>query len=65
MNSIKRIRESRNIRQVELAKLLNVTQGAISQWETGNCLPQADMLPQIAKVLDCTIDELLQDKSSA
>ena len=35
MNNIKKLREKKGIKQDELAKLLNVTQGAVSGWETG------------------------------
>lgn len=34
-NNIKKIRESKGMKQDELARLLNVTQGAVSGWETG------------------------------
>jgi len=28
------------------------------QWEAGECMPTADKLPAIAKILDCKIEEL-------
>lgn len=47
--------------QDELAKQIGVTQGAVSQWEIGNKSPRAKMLPKLAKVLKCSIDELLTE----
>ena len=49
----------RQISQLDLAKIIGVSQGAVSQWETGQSLPRAELLPKLAAALDCTIDELL------
>ena len=56
--TIEMLRKKANISQEEIAKRLNVTQGAISQWEKGITRPTADKLPELAKILGCTIDEL-------
>lgn len=53
-------REKRGITQAELADSLCVTQGAISQWETGKSFPRAELLPKLADILGCTVDELLR-----
>ena len=53
-------REKRGITQAELADSLCVTQGAISQWETGRSFPRAELLPKLADILGCTVDELLR-----
>ena len=58
MNSVKKFREIKGLSQAQLAKCLDVTQGAISQWETGEAMPQTDKLPKLAEALGCTIDEL-------
>lgn len=50
--------------QSELAEKLDVTQGAISQWENRQTNPRTDMLIKIAKILCCTIDELLGNSES-
>ena len=57
--NLKKIREARNITQMELAAKIEVPQSTIASWETGRALPRADKLPAIAKALGCTIDELL------
>lgn len=63
LNKIKALREEKGITQIGLANILEVTQGAISQWETGDSLPRADKLVALAKILDCTVDELLMEES--
>ena len=57
---IKEVRERQNMSQTDLANLLGVTQGAVSQWENGLSFPRSELLPKIAAVLQCTVDELLQ-----
>ena len=58
--NIKNIREQAGLTQVEVAKALNVSQSAVAAWETGRTLPRADKLIDIAKLLNCTIEELLK-----
>lgn len=55
---IKTQREKAGITQAELAARLNVTQAAIAIWETGEAMPRSDKLPEISKILGCSIDEL-------
>ena len=42
----------------ELAARIGVTQQAVGMWERGETLPAADRLPDIARALECSIDEL-------
>lgn len=53
-------REKANITQAELAKALNVTQTCIAKWETGEAKPRADKLPELARILNCTIEDLFE-----
>ncbi len=57
--SIKKLREKKKISQIQLAEMLNVTQSAVAMWETGVNKPRVGTLVQLAKILDCTVDELL------
>lgn len=52
-------RKQKNLTQEELAQILEVSPQAISKWENGHSLPAAVLLPELAKVLDCTIDSIL------
>jgi transcriptional regulator with XRE-family HTH domain len=59
MNNLKRLRKISGLKQKEVSQKINVTQGLISQWETGISLPRTDLLPKIATLYKCSIDELL------
>lgn len=59
MNKLKEMRKSRNCSQKFIADKLGITQGAISQWEQGKSMPNTDKLIELAKILHCSIDELL------
>lgn len=61
MNDLKRIRMQKNMTQVELAEMLGISRTAVSMWETGEALPRAETLKRLAKILGCTIDELLKN----
>ena len=56
---IKELRLARNMSQVELANLLNVTKQSVSNWENDNIQPSVEMLIKISKVFGVTTDYLL------
>lgn len=58
---IKDIRVSKKMTQQNIADELNVERTTVAMWENGSALPRADKLPQLAKILDCTIDELFEN----
>lgn len=60
MNAIKAYRKKNNMTQLELSNSLKVDQSAISQWENGRSRPRADLLPDLAKTLNCSIDDLFE-----
>jgi len=57
--TIRELRDSFNISQVELAKNLGVTKQCVSNWENDNILPSIDMLIKISKFFNVTTDYLL------
>lgn len=57
-DTLKMLRKQRKIKQSEMAAALNVTQGAIANWENGIRAPSIDALPDIARLLDVSIDQL-------
>mgnify|MGYP002627382321 CR=1 FL=1 len=65
MNNIKTIREKSGMQQSQLAEVLGLTQGAISQWEIGLTTPSIDNLKKLASIFGCTVDELLADPKEA
>ena len=50
--------------QAELASVLGVKQTTVAMWETAASYPRAELLPVIAKTLNCTIDELYTGQSA-
>lgn len=60
---LKELRRANGITQTELAAVIGISQSAIAQWELNIAKPQADKLPLLAKVLGCTIDDLLMDET--
>lgn len=45
----------------QLAERLSVTRATIYFWEQGRYLPNAGLLPELAEILGCTIDDLFTD----
>ena len=58
MNNIKNLRKKEKLTQIDLAKKLKIGQSTVAMWETGEAMPRADKLPELAKILGCTIDDL-------
>ena len=59
MNQIKVLREKQNISQAEVARRLEISQQAISKWESGEADPRSDKLLPLAAILGCSVEELL------
>ena len=58
-DKIKKLRDSYNINQVELAKELGVTKQCVSNWENDNILPSIEMLIKLSKYFNVSTDYLL------
>lgn len=56
---MKELRALRNIKQTELASILNVSQGTIANWESGKRSPDCDMIVKLASVFAVSVDYLL------
>ncbi len=59
---IKHYREEQGMKQETLALKLDVDRSTIAKWENGDAMPRADKLPEIAKVLGCTINDLFGEE---
>lgn len=55
-------RAAAGMTQAQVAKALGVTKATVNDWEHGRFAPRGKRLPQIAKLLGCTVDEILEDK---
>lgn len=54
-----KMRHKKEITQEQLADFLGVTKASVSKWETGNTMPDIQILPLLASYFDTTLDELL------
>ena len=64
-NRIVKLRKKNGISQEELAKHLNVTRQAVSNWERSKTEPDAEMIKSIAEFFDAEIDYLFYGDSKA
>ena len=55
---ISQYRKEKGITQEALAQILNVTNQAVSKWESDQCCPDIQMLPKLADTFGITIDAL-------
>lgn len=56
------LRKEKKLTGEKLAEALQVSAQAVSKWENGKCLPETALLPELARVLNCSIDHLLLPK---
>lgn len=59
MKNLKNVRESRNMTQGQVAKILNVTQQAYSRYENNIRQPSFEIIIKLAKYFNVSIDYLL------
>lgn len=57
--ALKRLRIERGLSQRQLARLLHVDRSTVTKWESGNRLPDAMMLSQLAKALGTDVLALM------
>lgn len=60
-DKIKKLRESQSLTQIQLAESINADISTISKIENNRSNPSLPMLYKIARVLDCTPDELIKN----
>jgi transcriptional regulator with XRE-family HTH domain len=56
---IKQFRKENNLTQDSLAKMLFVSKQAVSKWENDRGMPDVSLYPELAKILNVTVDELM------
>lgn len=55
---LEKMRRGSGITQKELAEKVGVQQNTVSQWESGKRKVPSNLLPVLADILCCSIDEL-------
>ena len=61
-NRIAALRREKNLKQDDLAQMLEVSPQAVSKWENDQTCPDISLLPKLAKILGVSVDELLSGK---
>jgi len=56
-----RLRRMQGLSQQQLADRLSVTRQAVSKWESGQAMPEADKILQLADLFSVSCDQLLRD----
>lgn len=57
------LRRDKGLKQDDLAQQLGVTPQAVSKWENDQTCPDITLLPQLARILGVSVDELLSGKA--
>lgn len=52
-------RKKRGLTQMQLAEKLNITDRAISKWETAKAMPDSSIMLELCDVLGITVNDLL------
>ena len=56
---LKELRKEKELTQEQLAETLNVSRRTVSRWETGNNMPDLDLLAEMADLYQVELRELL------
>lgn len=56
---IAKCRKEKQLTQLQLAEKLNITDRAVSKWETGKSMPDSSIMLELCEILDITVNELL------
>ena len=62
--NIKQLRILRGYTQAQLAALVDVSESAISQYESGKKIPSTETLYKLGEALDCPVSDILDDRKS-
>ncbi|MBR2413843.1 MAG: helix-turn-helix transcriptional regulator [Clostridia bacterium] len=52
-------RKKKNLTQVQLAEKLNITDRAVSKWETGKTMPDSSIMLGLCAILEISVNDLL------
>lgn len=58
---LSKLRKTNNLSQEQLAEKINVTRQAISKWESGESYPDMAKIIQLCKILNCSLNDLMDD----
>ena len=56
------LRKKKNLTQEQLSEILKVSRQSVSRWEMDAAFPETEKLIKLSKLLDCSIDYLLNEE---
>lgn len=65
MEAIRRLRVAAGLSQEDLATRLGVDRSTVAKWEAEAAYPRAELLPDIARALHTSIDNLYRKEETA
>ena len=60
-DKLKKLRKDNNLSKERLADLLEVSRQAVSKWESGASYPDMEKMKRMCKILNCTLEDLMDD----
>ena len=57
------LRKEHNMTQLQLAEKMNITDRAVSKWETGKAMPDASIMLELCDILGITVNDLLSGEA--
>lgn len=64
VSNLKSIREEKRLRVKNVSEQLKISRITLWQWENGKRTPSIENLAKLAKLYDCTIDDLVGNKEA-
>lgn len=58
---LEKLRKAANLSRREVADRIGVRQPTVWAWEKGKAFPRAEKLPMLARILSCTVSDLVPD----
>ena len=55
-------RKEKKMTQAQLAEKLGISDRAVSKWETGKCMPDASLMPELCELLDISVNDLFNGR---
>lgn len=61
--SFREMRKRANKTVLDVQKALDVSDAAVYYWENGTTKPTADNMVKLARLYDCSVDDLLREEN--
>ena len=62
--NLKQLRKKCGFTQKEIADMLHISAQSVSKWESDEATPSIEYLPELAKILNCSIDDFFKPETT-